>query len=1103
MTARHLTEEEYMNLVPGKYSTAQKDHRALYKLIVTTWPSPSDWLNATGAVSERVGIASSWFYWIQWALLTETAVPVGHLRQLHQSRVIQSPVPYLEAVRAIDLAAFRECIHSYYSSEVMKRSVISLLLKQLLLSGKRYARDLTTSDLEEGEAAGIEVFGAALTMGGNRDPYPLRTALVLFGLLSETKPQQKPTHGIDLPLTGGGTVAPHLAEEEYLKLVPGRYYSAQREHRAMYQMIVSTWATPSEWLRAQDAQVLRTRHISSWFYWVHWALLTETPFPPGHLRQLHASLAINNPVPYLEAVGAVDTDILFDRIHSLYPSSKMKQKVAMLLLKQLLLSGKRRATDLTADDLQRGEAAGPDVMGVWGFGGKRDPYPLRTALTLFGSLPEPGGVIKKPTPKVLCPPLPIAEQAADPVVLPGHLLEEEFLALRGSLNPRERRRMQRLYREVVATWPTPQDWLRSNQPEFRFGANMSSWTYWILWALQTGTALPLPFLQRLRETGALKLAPESLQAVAAVDVSQLRKYVSDRNDGEAWRKVCILLVRQLLFSGKRYASELTTEDIDLAEAAGVTRNEKGTLLFRRALHSLGILPVPPRPRHRSFFAPQFIRRFPAVPSLVQDGAVLSGSLQQMTHEFVDVLSRSRSFAERKYKMNKDQQLMHFLTWWAKRSGKKCVDLQSMTRVDWVEYLRYTADRNLSGHTKACYAATLLQFLNWAWAEHPVEMPAPFLCDSEDYSKFVKDAPPAKSRTFESSEVGDVLIHHTLNVYRPTTAKETMLRAAVVFQGVTGARVSEVRHLAIGAYHWSEESNCYKAIIYRVDKMGRAWRPLLLAKEGYEALLEVEKLRRAETLLPVRDKRVRERYVHLFELDGKRIVNSNSINRFMNERKVEAGLVDSTGRPLQGTSHSWRHRFGRRVFEMSGGDIKVVQHLLGHVDSKMSEKYTQEDQARRNAKLKDEVLRAPLVGPGRDTLEQILQLISDGRTLDEFLAVKAAFERSTSLQEFFGQLHDVGFGKCLKPCGNYRSCPGCLYFVSGPEFVPNMVAEMVESFRTAILKVELKGGSVEDSLDDQFVRKDLLNVQVLQEYLEFLGIDQNRIRKCLREGAIAT
>ena len=283
----------------------------------------------------------------------------------------------------------------------------------------------------------------------------------------------------------------------------------------------------------------------------------------------------------------------------------------------------------------------------------------------------------------------------------------------------------------------------------------------------------------------------------------------------------------------------------------------------------------------------------------------------------------------------------------------------------VRFLRYLqAERNVSAHTLAGYAADLAQFVSSRWGE---EVPPPYdwrtvsendarnhllsltmagagpatvlrkLAAARTFFRFLQreekilDNPfsllrgPRKPkrlpRVLSAEEVACFLSRPADDFRKGLLAEYPCLRDTAIFEALysTGCRISEMTNATWGALDLS------RGTLVVLGK-GAKERLVILGRPACEALMRLrEKTASVDPSLVASE-------ADVFLSDRMKKLSPRFVERRMKRYLAEAGL------PLDVTPHKLRHSFATHLLD-AGADLRSVQEMLGHASLSTTQIYT--------------------------------------------------------------------------------------------------------------------------------------------------------------------
>lgn len=1069
----HVDYDQIVTALAGENASRLYAYRILYEQILRRWPSPKDWFGADERVIYHVKQSSN-FYWILWSIKTKTPLDAQFLMGLG---ILQAE-KYIQAT-GIDIATITRKLKDNMPIYVA-RYFAPYLLKLILCTGKYNLDDLSVAEIDETYFLGIypKTHIAAFYHG-----------LHYLGVIPDsTLPISR-----KFVLAGNNAIKPgHLTYQELHSVFETKLTLFKNQNSILdirYQQIIERWPIPDSWFSASEQIIIfkGKKNENSNFYWVIWSLMRRTALNINFVK----NIVLRKVEQYFKLLG-VDVSSYYEGVNHETTAILAQQKFWLHLLRLELVTGKFEIENINKQDVEKAFNGGLFQDNAIIYLGLRD-------LGVIQPSDMPDRIREKPDtqidqvlkdidikidvdkPHMSKLRLNYLNKVEEKALVGGHLSGSEFLGFVTHKSIKSETTKRAIYNQVVTEWPCTQDWFNSKKKTIYLNKNTNSNVYWLVWSLIKGKPLGCVFIRNIKTMGVINYL-KSARSIKDFEVTIQRLYA------EGCSKILLLpsLLRVLLYSGKRTIYELNLDDIEQAERddVGCVQGE-GYYHVRLALYLLGVTSIPPK------VAQENLRR-------LNKPSPFPECYRRIAERFLDVMQR-RVFNE-SVKREKETQLATLFKWWITLSPDN-VSLRMLRRREWLEYIAYIKiyKKNTSPKTQGSWLSVIPLFFEWGWVDCPDEMPEPFELSSADYGILYKLHKPNGHKSFKKSEHGDILIRYILEL-KPVTIVEKMLRASVIIHATSGARSSEITHLGMDVWRYDEEDSVSKIVLSTVDKMKNIFRPVMITQEGIKAIKEIEVLRREQgNLVPRYDKRIKESYVHLFEYKGRLIANKNDVNRYMNRCKVACGLVTAEGKPVYGGTHAWRHRFGRRVFEMSDADVKVVQHLLGHKEVNMSRTYTTEDQASRNAAIKDEIASGRIAGQAKDVL---LWLIDQKITIHGYVAWQKALQGVGSLGELLkmGNAYNLGYGWCIAPCQNYKQCFICQNYLAEEEHIPDLKQLLVDNFQSVSYDIYVKAtGDIEKALQNTKTRKTLAHMEILKKHLEQLGVTKKEITKLLMVG----
>ncbi|GMB02084.1 tyrosine-type recombinase/integrase [Pelosinus sp. IPA-1] len=873
----------------------------------------------------------------------------------------------------------------------------------------------------------------------------------------------------------------HLSLANYMRIVSKELnVKTARKFNMYYTKITEKWPTVEDWHRSKEKSIQWLHYARfSDQYWVAWSIFTGNPLPLDFLKFFEVQEAIK----FLNYVG-VD-------IHSMekkYNNRKHVKNICGNLLRIMLMTGKHHVEDFTIEDI--------DMARDQGIISKHNIYKFYNYLydlKIIGTdIPETiwseissriFALPKDDRDRVIVEMIALKKNKEFAVTEGGHLSCNEFMGCVCSEIKRMSTRYydtKGLYNFIISTWPTVEDWFNSKERTKYYNEIFCTDVYWVVWSLSKRKPLEVQFLRQLR-TQNIRRYLKVLGIFQNFDETEKKLFAEGCKSNIFYPT----LLRHLLLSGKRFVNDLTPEDVNRAESEDIGCTTTGYYLIRLALYLLQITNIPPITLHH---AEKKRKKDSPIPLLYRD----------IGNNFIQAMSRRRFNPETR--REKTLHLGTFLNWWVRLHSDNTT-LQSISRRNWLDYIEYITvfKKDASPKTQAHWLSAIPTFFEWGWTDCPEDMPKPFEISSGDYQVISRSHKTKGNKAFDDSRHGDVLIRYIINL-KPDTIVGKMKRAAAIIQATSGARAGEVERLPIDSWRFDEEDKVYKLILVTIDKMNYRFRPILITEEGKEAIREIEIIRRElGNLAPRYDQRIKESYVHLFEYRGRLVCTAFNMENFLNDCKIECGLVTEDGNPVKGGTHAFRHRFGRRVFEIAKGDLKVVQHLLGHIRISMSEHYVTEDKARRNASLRDEIIQRKLTGRAKETL---LWLLEQNLTIPAYLAWQRAMDGAGTLGELIkiGQARNLGYGWCINPCVYFNKCFVCQNFLAEEDHIPYLKELLVEHFQELSYAIHVNNdGDINKAMENTKTRRTFAHINILAKQLEELGVYRKEINKLLGRG----
>lgn len=661
-----------------------------------------------------------------------------------------------------------------------------------------------------------------------------------------------------------------------------------------------------------------------------------------------------------------------------------------------------------------------------------------------------------------------------------HLTERQLNELLKLETVNQREKMRHTLKIVSNAWPRIEEWAMA-PIQLRLQPAKTT-LYWAAWAYVNGHKLDAEYLRSCTFNHR-----RFLSVTGACDVEQAQSLLFKHYKTTAiWSD----LVRLLLFSGKRTVKSLTENDLHQAIQAEVIPDSAAARV-QASLWLLGVIEREP-PKYRR----------PTKEIVVPD------RIAPHLAAFARSIALARSVAPERYERKVQLELGRFFEWWQRQYPDR-LTLTDMKRSNWLTYVQHVRQWPVSGKHQYDHLSAVRKFLAWGMAEDEevmAVMPSPaFPVVNTDYQDTWKNHRPTKDLGFADPDHGDQIIRYVLQDWKPTDPVERMRRAAIIVAATSGARVSEIRR--IGYRHWlyDEVRKVWKIILPSADKMLWDRRPILVTKEGIDALEEIARLRdELGSLRPRRDPRTKREYVHLFEYRGKLVVDASGCNQVLGRIKLHLNLKDEFGNPVKGGMHAWRHRMADHAFLMSDGDLRVLQHLLGHVDMGMSRQYGRADRPLRAAQLRDQVRLGKVAGKAKDLL---IWALGQDLLPDHLTYLQKALESPDArlLDLVRNGSHNLGFGLCMAAeCPKRNACESCGNFLALEEHTPTLKRKLLGTWAIlCVLVQERYNGNIEAAMEDPQLRGYAYTVEDMKHHLEDLGVDRNDILTLLGLGGHGT
>ena len=673
-----------------------------------------------------------------------------------------------------------------------------------------------------------------------------------------------------------------------------------------------------------------------------------------------------------------------------------------------------------------------------------------------------------------------------------HLTLDEYLKFLkiNNVSPSTYRAHKRLHKIILDTWKTPSDWINSDKKEIRLYDIFTSNRYWVAWSILKKQKLPFRFVKEMKLSSSRNILKVYLADFGELEetLKSLQKSYCKyllKSSYSYFLKICIL-------NGFNSIKDIKTEN--LSEACDVELVSKKwsahvAFFLHEIMYSMGYTDTPP---FRGEYVKDRHKRGRQL-STVWDNEMLS----LINRFFNDITASSDSIRHAKKKLSF---IRKFGEWYCNyKKINKISNLRKLSREDWLSYVKFVIKiENRTDKTKDFMLYSLLQFFDWLKVYENNYISENFVATHTDLNKLKPDL-NRKNLAFEKREYGEKILNYLINDFElegKRSYQETLnkfFREAIIIAANSGMRKSEISLIEFGSVYYSEDEQCYKLIIPYPDKLGQVNRPVYLTKDGYDAVLRAETLRRETApLKPRLEKRVGKSYVHTFEFKSRNILAvDKTINDFLTEVKNKLGLVDENERVVKGGIHAFRHMFAMTVFRLSNYNLGVVRYLLGHRSYKMSEKYLVEENKLLFSKLREQMddQQLKIAGNGLATL---IESIIDG--VDNTFRVSRFLDQNDYLFDIIdkGKIAKVPLGYCLDPCQNANKCFKCNKFLATENEKKEIYSYAQDLLGILSFKVKTANTSLEKALAIPSICKDFTDLLILIQELKDLGGSNSEI-----------
>lgn len=661
------------------------------------------------------------------------------------------------------------------------------------------------------------------------------------------------------------------------------------------------------------------------------------------------------------------------------------------------------------------------------------------------------------------------------VELQTHLTRVEFLQTvdADNMKPRTKKEYIRLYNRVIKEWTTPEEWYESKQKRVSFDTRVSD-IYWIIWSLTKEIPLPEEFIRVMNINEARKILARRL--IDYQKLEQVYNKLSLDYSVKRLNRIFPTILRLCVFVGvnkvEKINQELVEKALDLELFPCIT--DGYTVL--NVLYYMGFRN---KPAEASIHA-----------GIKKNKTVIShkwsDAMNKQVEYFVNDMKNCKGLVQ-KTVISKIGSLNTFAEWYSIKTEVNVIEsLNDMTIEYWAEYVNYISSTVGKGNkTKYNILTDFVQFFKWLQTKALHIVTSDFEISQDSYKK-LNDHAKEDTLAFEKREYGEKILKYLINEFKPKNVYEKFLTKAVIICANTGMRISEVRLIPYKGCFYSKDEGMYKIIFNFTDKLKQMYRPVYITEAGFNAICDLEKIRENHGLLtPKYNKETKSEFIHLFEYRGRCPINHTSFYKFLDHIKLQIGLVDQEGLPVEGGAHAYRHFFGMTLFRESGYNISVVRYLLGHKSYDMSYQYLEEEMQEISLNVRNQQDEERYSGKGLETIVELLM----NKNVGEFIGIKKILQYSKDLSELIKSetLTRVPLGYCLKPCGNANKCLRCNKFILTSKDKGVLLDYAKDLFGFICYKTS-KLSDTSEAMDNLNIQKDIADLAILLDETEQLGIE---------------
>lgn len=849
----------------------------------------------------------------------------------------------------------------------------------------------------------------------------------------------------------------HISIQDYFKIndIENKGNKSRCYHKMVYNKVIKHWPDPQVWYNSEE-KVTKIEKIQTRSYWISWSMVTSSKLP----------------VPFIKSIRTIyDAEVIlkyclkdYTNFNRAYVEIKKTYKyiafLPLIILKSCIVLGVNEVKAISESDIEFLKER--DL-----FSKNKDYYQfLLIVLYVMGYTDNTTGIKN----------IQIIQNAMDCNgilnIFNGelyHISMQEYFEIYEVENKanQSRKHFKSIYKKVLKKWPNIKDLFEIKDKNMKQSLKGTT-SYWSSWSLATANKLPIEIVKSMDFDNAEIILKHCLKDYEKFN----QAFTEIKKEYKKYSRFPHFILKVCMALGVNKMKDISEENIEFIEGNNLSPKIRNYYrILKMFLYVMGYRDTPPKivRSQTSHINNSWSAKM---------GNAINNFLEDLKNSFI---STPKSEASKIYYIN------IFAEWYLKYKNIKSINnLKEFSRKDWLEYIKLIRnEKNISNKTKRERLLAFVQLYEWLYTKRPELVGDTVIPKREDYKVLVHQK--THNWAFEKREHGEKLLKYFINEYEPKTIKDVFKKEAIIVCANSGMRCSEVNNIKYKGFFYSEDEGLHKSILEYEDKVHQVNRPCYITRDGYEAIERLEKLREnSGPLVAKYNKKLKKKYIHLFEYRGLSPISDSSLNEFIKKAKIDIKLVDAEGNPVKGGVHAFRHFFAMTVFRESGYNISVVRYLLGHRKYDMSIQYLEEEMNKVLSEIRNEKTDAKYAGKGLNTL---INIILGNNNAKEYLSIKRALENSKTLNEVIegGQITKVPLGYCLHPCKNVNKCIQCINNLVRDTDKDDLIKVTTELFEFLCFKVSLYS-SREEALNNTSINKDIADLQILIQEMETLGVN---------------